>query len=159
MTNKIKILNFCIEYSSRWPGCVVQRPGGAQRPALRHHAAAVDLEPGPLHGPPPAHRGPPSEQVRDVSTNTFLYIQIHSCLSCQRDMSHNRYITVGCGAMKLILKNFGSVIKTNIDSPVTMGVDISREERWVKLQIRLAPRYCTLAKAFYPTFAIFRLWY
>ena len=41
----------------------------------------------------------------------------------------HRYITVGCGAMKLILKNFGSVIKTNIDSPVTMGVDISREER------------------------------
>lgn len=42
---------------------------------------------------------------------------------------YEMYITVGCGAMKLILKNFGSVIKTNIDSPVTMGVDISREER------------------------------
>ena len=34
--------------------------------------------------------------------------------------------------MKLILKNFASVIKSNIDSPIqTVGVDISREERWV----------------------------
>ena len=42
-----------------------------------------------------------------------------------------RYITVGCDAMKLILKNFGSVIKSNIDSPIqTVGVDISREERY-----------------------------
>ena len=41
-----------------------------------------------------------------------------------------RYISVGCDAMKLILKNFGSVIKSNIDSPIqTVGVDISREER------------------------------
>ena len=41
-----------------------------------------------------------------------------------------RYITVGCEAMKLILKNFGSVIGANIDSPMqTVGVDISREER------------------------------
>ena len=43
-----------------------------------------------------------------------------------------RYITVGCEAMKLILKNFGSVIRANIDSPMqTVGVDISREERFV----------------------------
>ena len=38
---------------------------------------------------------------------------------------------MGCDAMKLILKNFGSVIKSNIDSPIqTVGVDISREERY-----------------------------
>jgi len=43
---------------------------------------------------------------------------------------YEMYITVGCDAMKLILKNFGSVIKSNIDSPIqTVGVDISREER------------------------------
>merc|ERR1719220_3194328 len=42
---------------------------------------------------------------------------------------YEMYITVGCDAMKLILKNFGSVIKSNIDSGVTHGVDISREER------------------------------
>ena len=41
---------------------------------------------------------------------------------------------MGCDAMKLILKNFGSVIKSNIDSPIqTVGVDISREERYTKL--------------------------
>ena len=43
---------------------------------------------------------------------------------------------MGCDAMKLILKNFGSVIKSNIDSPIqTVGVDISREERYTKLHI------------------------
>jgi katanin p80 WD40 repeat-containing subunit B1 len=43
---------------------------------------------------------------------------------------YEMYINVGCGAMKLILKNFASVIKSNIDSPIqTVGVDISREER------------------------------
>lgn len=43
---------------------------------------------------------------------------------------YEMYINVGCGAAKLILKNFASVIKSNIDSPVqTVGVDISREER------------------------------
>jgi len=43
---------------------------------------------------------------------------------------YEMYINVGCGATKLILKNFASVIKSNIDSPVqTVGVDISREER------------------------------
>jgi len=43
---------------------------------------------------------------------------------------YEMYITQGCDAMKLILKNFGSVIKSNIDSPIqTVGVDISREER------------------------------
>lgn len=43
---------------------------------------------------------------------------------------YEMYINTGCAAMKLILKNFASVIKSNIDSPVgTVGVDISREER------------------------------
>ncbi|CAB4068466.1 KATNB1 [Lepeophtheirus salmonis] len=43
---------------------------------------------------------------------------------------YEMYINIGCGAMKLILKNFASVIKSNIDSPVqNLGVDISREER------------------------------
>ena len=44
-----------------------------------------------------------------------------------------RYIIVGCDATRLILKNFGTVIKSNIDSPIqTVGVDISREERHKK---------------------------
>jgi len=43
---------------------------------------------------------------------------------------YETYIVAGCGGLKVILKNFASVIKTNIDAPVqTVGVDISREER------------------------------
>lgn len=41
-----------------------------------------------------------------------------------------RYMTVGCNALMLILRNFARVIKTNIQAPVqTLGVDIPREER------------------------------
>lgn len=44
-----------------------------------------------------------------------------------------RYVTAGCSTLKLILKHFGSVIRTNVDSPVgSFGVDISREERYGK---------------------------
>ena len=69
------------------------------------------------HGPNPLLVGGKSKRTLVLWTNCWCFYP-----TC-------RYITVGCGAMKLILKNFGSVIKTNIDSPVTMGVDISREER------------------------------
>ncbi|XP_022237452.1 katanin p80 WD40 repeat-containing subunit B1-like [Limulus polyphemus] len=39
------------------------------------------------------------------------------------------YISVGCTSLRLILKNFVSVIKTNVTAPPSVGVDISREER------------------------------
>jgi katanin p80 WD40 repeat-containing subunit B1 len=40
----------------------------------------------------------------------------------------------GLSVLRLILKNFGNVIKSNIEGPIqTVGVDISREERFVKL--------------------------
>ena len=43
-----------------------------------------------------------------------------------------RYITVGCSALRLILRNFASVIKSNVEAPLhTIGVDVSREERSV----------------------------
>ncbi|XP_075214127.1 katanin p80 isoform X2 [Lycorma delicatula] len=43
------------------------------------------------------------------------------------------YMTVGCDALRLILRNFSSVIKSNIlSSSPTVGVDISREERYNK---------------------------
>ena len=43
---------------------------------------------------------------------------------------HESYVTVGCNALKLMLKHFGSMIKSNMHGPVhTVGVDISREER------------------------------
>lgn len=42
-------------------------------------------------------------------------------------------MTTGCNTLKLILKHFGPVIKTNVQSPVgSFGVDISREERYMK---------------------------
>lgn len=44
-----------------------------------------------------------------------------------------RYMTIGCTALSLILRNFAHIIKSNILAPVhTMGVDISREERYNK---------------------------
>ncbi|XP_022241045.1 katanin p80 WD40 repeat-containing subunit B1-like isoform X2 [Limulus polyphemus] len=42
------------------------------------------------------------------------------------------YMSVGCNSLKLILKNFATVIKTNITAPPGIGVDITREERYNK---------------------------
>ncbi|XP_047739783.1 katanin p80 WD40 repeat-containing subunit B1 isoform X2 [Hyalella azteca] len=43
---------------------------------------------------------------------------------------HESYVTVGCNSLKLMLKNFGSMIRSNMSGPVhSVGVDISREER------------------------------
>lgn len=49
-----------------------------------------------------------------------------------------RYITVACSALRLILRNFAPVIKSNVEAPLhTIGVDVSREERWVLLYMHL----------------------
>ncbi|KAF7273298.1 hypothetical protein GWI33_013988 [Rhynchophorus ferrugineus] len=46
---------------------------------------------------------------------------------------YEQYVTLGCDAIKLILKHFGPVIRSNINSPVgSFGVDIPREERYQK---------------------------
>ena len=43
---------------------------------------------------------------------------------------YESYVAGAATALKLILKNFGTVIRSNIDSPSTsVGVDISKEER------------------------------
>ncbi|XP_015592392.1 katanin p80 WD40 repeat-containing subunit B1 isoform X2 [Cephus cinctus] len=43
------------------------------------------------------------------------------------------YVTVGCSALRLILRNFAPVIKSNVEAPLhTIGVDVSREERYHK---------------------------
>lgn len=39
-------------------------------------------------------------------------------------------MSVGCSALKLILKQFAPTIKTNITAPPGIGVDISREEKY-----------------------------
>ena len=41
-----------------------------------------------------------------------------------------RYVNTACNSLRLILKNFATVIKSNIDGPTqSVGVDISRQER------------------------------
>ncbi|XP_021913295.1 katanin p80 WD40 repeat-containing subunit B1 isoform X2 [Zootermopsis nevadensis] len=46
---------------------------------------------------------------------------------------YEMYMTVGCNTLRLILRNFAPVIKTNVRAPVrSVGVDISREERYSK---------------------------
>uniref|UniRef100_A0ABD2WVF6 Katanin p80 WD40 repeat-containing subunit B1 n=1 Tax=Trichogramma kaykai TaxID=54128 RepID=A0ABD2WVF6_9HYME len=46
---------------------------------------------------------------------------------------YEMYVTVGCSALRIILRNFGPVIKSNVDAPLhTIGVDVSREERYHK---------------------------
>ncbi len=46
---------------------------------------------------------------------------------------YEMYMSVCCDSLQLILKNFSSVIKTNVQwSSPTIGVDISKEERYAK---------------------------
>ncbi|KAJ8303194.1 hypothetical protein KUTeg_019590 [Tegillarca granosa] len=39
------------------------------------------------------------------------------------------YVTTVCSSLKVVLKNFGPVIKANLTAPPSVGVDITREER------------------------------
>ncbi|XP_043471346.1 katanin p80 WD40 repeat-containing subunit B1 isoform X1 [Leptopilina heterotoma] len=60
--------------------------------------------------------------------NSFL-IPIKDLLQSKYEM----YVTVGCSALRLILRNFAPVIKSNVEAPLhTIGVDVSREERYHK---------------------------
>ncbi|XP_043285326.1 katanin p80 WD40 repeat-containing subunit B1 isoform X2 [Venturia canescens] len=46
---------------------------------------------------------------------------------------YEMYVTVGITALRLILRNFAPVIKSNVEAPIqTIGVDVSREERYHK---------------------------
>ncbi|XP_054917560.1 katanin p80 WD40 repeat-containing subunit B1 isoform X3 [Dermacentor andersoni] len=45
---------------------------------------------------------------------------------------YESYMSTGCACLRILLKNFASVIKTNITAPPGVGVDISREERYNK---------------------------
>ncbi|XKL61615.1 hypothetical protein PGB90_001448 [Kerria lacca] len=54
---------------------------------------------------------------------------IHNLLHSKYEM----YMSVCCESLQLILKNFSTVIKTNVQwSSPTIGVDISKEERYAK---------------------------
>ncbi|XP_041971013.1 katanin p80 WD40 repeat-containing subunit B1 isoform X2 [Aricia agestis] len=50
---------------------------------------------------------------------------------------YETYMQCGCNALRLIVRNFSSVVRANVSAPVrTLGVDIPREERYAKcLQI------------------------
>ncbi|XP_045595443.1 katanin p80 WD40 repeat-containing subunit B1-like isoform X2 [Procambarus clarkii] len=46
---------------------------------------------------------------------------------------YETYVTCGCNALKLMIKNFAVMIKSNMSGPIhSVGVDISREERYNK---------------------------
>ncbi|XP_006816983.1 katanin p80 WD40 repeat-containing subunit B1-like [Saccoglossus kowalevskii] len=48
------------------------------------------------------------------------------------ESKYENYILTSCQAIKLIMKSFSQLIKSNITSPPLSGVDISREERYNK---------------------------
>lgn len=41
------------------------------------------------------------------------------------------YVLSACSAVKLVLRNFAPVIRSNLSSPPSEGIDFSREERLV----------------------------
>lgn len=46
---------------------------------------------------------------------------------------YETYMQCGCNALRLIMRNFSSVVRANVSAPVrTLGVDIPREERYTK---------------------------
>lgn len=65
--------------------------------------------------------------------NLDVCVALLPCINELLQSKFERYMTVGCNALRLILKHFASIIKTNILAPIqTVGVDISREERYKK---------------------------
>ncbi|XP_056016320.1 katanin p80 WD40 repeat-containing subunit B1-like isoform X4 [Ostrea edulis] len=63
-------------------------------------------------------------------------LDLCSCLLPQvqdlMDSKYDSYVTAACEALKIMLRNFGPVIKSNLTAPPSQGVDISREERYRK---------------------------
>ncbi|XP_016840722.1 katanin p80 WD40 repeat-containing subunit B1 isoform X2 [Nasonia vitripennis] len=58
-----------------------------------------------------------------------LLTPIYDLLQSKYEM----YVTVGCSALRLILRNFSAVIKSNVEAPLnSIGVDVPREERYHK---------------------------
>ncbi|XP_076333186.1 katanin p80 WD40 repeat-containing subunit B1-like isoform X3 [Tachypleus tridentatus] len=79
--------------------------------------------------------------IVDILNVITLRPQLWSLDLCQvvlptvYDLLQNRfetYMSAGCSCLKLILKNFASLINSNIAAPPGVGVDISREERYNK---------------------------
>ena len=68
--------------------------------------------------------------LRPFIWNLDIVTMLLPSVSLLLQSKYESYVTVGCNALKLMLKNFGSMIRSNMQGPVhTVGVDISREER------------------------------
>lgn len=74
-----------------------------------------------------------------IDHNWLHFYYYYYVLSCLINLIHNffflslsfSYMLVGCSALSLILKTFSTMIKNNISAPPGIGVDITREERFV----------------------------
>lgn len=73
--------------------------------------------------------------LRESWWNLDLCGLILSQLQDLLESKYENYVIRGCNALKLILKNFGSIIMSNLAGGSAIGIDISREERHNKCKI------------------------
>lgn len=71
--------------------------------------------------------------LKPIMWNLDLCNSLLSPIGDLLQSKYEMYIMVGSSALRLILRNFASVIKSNVEAPLhTIGVDVSREERYHK---------------------------
>ncbi|XP_052233545.1 katanin p80 WD40 repeat-containing subunit B1-like isoform X1 [Dreissena polymorpha] len=87
-----------------------------------------------------------------------------SLLPHLKDLVSNKYeeyVMIACESLKIVLRNFGPVIKANLTAPPGIGVDLSREDRYRKcngcykqlMEIRtVVDKKCALAGSVGETF-------
>ncbi|KAK2164598.1 hypothetical protein LSH36_61g05001 [Paralvinella palmiformis] len=63
-----------------------------------------------------------------LDLSTIVLPQLGDLLTSKYD----NYVETSCSAIKVILRNFGSLIKATLTAPPSIGVDLSREERYNK---------------------------
>ena len=64
-----------------------------------------------------------------IRGNNPRVVLLRYCILMKANLS-NSYVQAGATAIKLILRNFAPVIKSNMAAPpVSVGVDLVREER------------------------------
>ncbi|XP_076047816.1 katanin p80 WD40 repeat-containing subunit B1-like isoform X2 [Oratosquilla oratoria] len=71
--------------------------------------------------------------LRPSIWNLDLLTALLPSVSLLLQSKHESYVTCGCNSLKVMLKNFAQMIKSNMQGPIhSVGVDISREERYNK---------------------------
>ena len=69
------------------------------------------------------------EQLLQPRISNQRVVLLRYCILMEANLS-NSYVQAGATAIKLILRNFAPVIKSNMAAPpVSVGVDLVREER------------------------------